>query len=231
MKKLFLPLSIVSCSAFISFTFLSCGKKTLTKEFSDIKRYVNIAGQRVETVGFDWSIPCSKDSAGRNLGIPDRSGDSVAQIVYAAKVSFERAGGRGFPNALHKSGVTPEMRRISWGSPSSVIPLKRIVDNYKRKAYTFDIKMGGHEGIDLNAGYQAGAVRAAADGVVRHVLNSCSEGVILCGSGYGNQIVIQHKDRDGNLTQVHSRYAHLVKDSAKVRPGQNVNKGGRQHHK
>ncbi len=73
-----------------------------------------------------------------------------------------------------------------------------------------------HYGVDIGSS-RGTQVKAAADGVIISVVNSCVEGNLRCGGRYGNNIVIQHNN--GTST----RYAHLSK--AEVSIGDNVSQG------
>lgn len=73
-----------------------------------------------------------------------------------------------------------------------------------------------HYGIDI--GNKRGTpIMAAAQGVVTHVVNYCSEGNSSCGGRYGNYVKILHPN--GQTTV----YAHLTKASVSV--GQKVSQG------
>lgn len=85
-----------------------------------------------------------------------------------------------------------------------------------------------HEGLDYSGvGNQRASdiegqpIHAITSGKVVFVLSSCVAGraTRMCGDGWGNQVIIDH---GGN---VFSRYAHMGKDSALVKVGQEVQTG------
>ena len=78
-------------------------------------------------------------------------------------------------------------------------------------------RRGFHPGVDLAGVNRVTPVAAAADGVVVKVVKGCVEGKKSCGGGYGNYIVIKHKNG------VQTLYAHL--SSISVVKGQSVSRG------
>ncbi len=91
------------------------------------------------------------------------------------------------------------------------------------------VHKGNHKGIDIaGSGIAGKPVRAAADGQVYYVNNSCSHNYgknysCGCGGGYGNYVAIDHgKSEDGNTYK--TLYAHMksvtVSNGASVKRGQ-----------
>src|SRR5699024_11888351 len=71
------------------------------------------------------------------------------------------------------------------------------------------IGSSNHKGVDISAS-KGTTVSAAASGVVSTVTSGCSEGDNSCGGGFGNFIVVTHKDRKStrlNSSHVSISYA------------------------
>ena len=85
-------------------------------------------------------------------------------------------------------------------------------------------ELGGgkqHNGIDISGTPWGSDIYAANDGVVTYVYSGCANDGYYgspCGSGYGNQVVINH----GN--NIYTIYAHIMKD-IEVKIGDTVSKG------
>ncbi len=92
------------------------------------------------------------------------------------------------------------------GITRSAAAYNRELGCYERRCYD------GHGGTDFpyrdpepsTRAYEPLIVRAAADGTVAHVVGGCQDGVRWCNGGYGNEIILLHKN--GYFT----RYAHLA---------------------
>lgn len=89
---------------------------------------------------------------------------------------------------------------------------------------------GNHKGIDIaGSGIGGVPVRAAADGVVYIVVNSCTHNYKKnyscgCGGGYGNYVAIDHGKSTSDGKSYKTLYAHMkkaaVSNGAKVKRGQ-----------
>ncbi|MBI3039909.1 M23 family metallopeptidase [bacterium] len=88
-----------------------------------------------------------------------------------------------------------------------------------------------HEGIDFvhsNSGKPHVLVIAAAPGVVAYVRTGCPQSSMFkrntllreAGAGWGNHVVLFHGKG------LYTRYAHLLPDSIKLKPGDRVSSGG-----
>ncbi|HRY91368.1 MAG TPA: M23 family metallopeptidase [Candidatus Gracilibacteria bacterium] len=107
---------------------------------------------------------------------------------------------------------------------ASALPITRLLsppsDGYISKTY----QQGSHYAIDLKAAENSD-VKAAADGIVTKVIDTCARVSLRCGGGYGNLVIIDH----GNGLQ--TAYAHLnrVKTSVgtTVKQGQTIGSMGR----
>lgn len=75
-----------------------------------------------------------------------------------------------------------------------------------------------HRGIDI-AGSRGTPIYAVENGIVSLVQNSCREGSMSCGGGFGNFVRITHL----NSPFTETVYAHL--ETVKVRGGESVDKG------
>ena len=78
-----------------------------------------------------------------------------------------------------------------------------------------------HNGIDISGTPWGSNIYAANDGVVTYVYENCPNDGYYgspCGSGYGNQVVINHGEN------VYTIYAHIMND-VRVSVGQTVRKG------
>lgn len=91
------------------------------------------------------------------------------------------------------------------------------------------IHRGKHDGIDIAGGGISGKpIRAAADGTVYIVRNSCSHNYgksksCGCGGGYGNYVAIDHGKNTSNGKTYKTLYAHM--SSVAVSNGASVKKG------
>lgn len=78
-----------------------------------------------------------------------------------------------------------------------------------------------HNGIDISGTPWGSNIYAANDGVVVYVFRDCPNNGSYpngCGSGYGNQVIIEHENN------IYTIYAHMTKD-VPVNIGQTVSKG------
>mgnify|MGYP003337985318 FL=1 len=85
---------------------------------------------------------------------------------------------------------------------------------YTLRGVEWDGERASHQGADLGCGEAGAPVRAAAAGLVIRVADRGDFG------GYGTHIVVAHRLADGVLA--YSVYAHLLRDSPRVRVGQTV---------
>jgi hypothetical protein len=85
---------------------------------------------------------------------------------------------------------------------------------YTLRGVEWDGERASHQGADLGCGEAGAPVRAAAAGLVIRVADRGDYG------GYGTHVVVAHRLADGVLA--YSVYAHLLRDSPRVRVGQTV---------
>jgi murein DD-endopeptidase MepM/ murein hydrolase activator NlpD len=84
-----------------------------------------------------------------------------------------------------------------------------------------------HDAVDIAAS-QGTPVRSIADGKVKSVTTGCSVGDWACSGGYGNNVMIEHKLKNGN--KLYSFYGHFssisVKEGDNVKAGQEIGRIG-----
>lgn len=84
-----------------------------------------------------------------------------------------------------------------------------------------------HRGIDLAASC-GDPIYAAEDGIVEETINTCEEGNMPCGDGYGNHVRINHTTSSNKTVadaKISTYYAHMGIGTVVVTAGQTVKKG------
>lgn len=198
----------------------------------------------INTIRWENNISGSTVSVGQKLNILPvtgvrhtvKNGDTISKIAdkYEAdaedififndisKDSVLKQGDIIFvPNGIIKI-VAPTVTKSSSSSSSKYSNTKAQSGYYIRPVAgiitsPYGSRKGGfHYGVDIG-NVRGTPVKAAADGVVSKVVNSCKEGATNCGGRYGNYIIIEHPN--GTSTT----YAHL--NSVNVSVGQDVSQG------
>jgi murein DD-endopeptidase MepM/ murein hydrolase activator NlpD len=159
------------------------------------------------------------DAAGAEVAVDERE-----IVVHGACPSYTSTEQEYAPVQRAEASPPPGADAITWAAPAAATWIAPFAGTPGATAT--------HEGIDYVNDDRAQAtvpVVAAADGVVVYVREGCPQSATFgsnqtlreCGSGWGNHVIVRH---EGGL---YTRYAHLERASALVRPGDPVSVGDR----
>lgn len=186
-------------------------KQAMTKNIQYYQRLGKSGNALLACLGENWySGGCSHSNERDYIG-----GPTVAQYGQRTVEGYQRSLKRRGKSTC--STVMPQGNGKTTGTYTRPVG-GTVTSPYGWRTHPVTGQASLHTGVDYGAA-RGTQVTAADGGVVKDIINICTEGNFSCGGGYGNLIEIDHGNGRTTL------YAHLQTNSVPWKKGQKVTKG------